>query len=294
MHFRNLLLAIGVIFVLAGLGLSLVWIRMNQPQQEAAPQDVSRPAMLVARHPLPTGTLLRPDDIGWELMKPGDTRPGVLRRGQVSDTEYLGALTRRDFAEGEALIATELVKPSDRRFLAAVLKPGRRAVSISVNAPQSSSGLVLPGDYVDVILTQHFRENIAPPTRRSVGETVLHNVRVVAVDRSLGTTAKSADEGKTPTPEARVPKTITLELNEQQVQTLFVSMQLGKLQLAVRPLEGAGMARVSMLRRQPPTWAVDVSPALKVLVRKHVRKKTRTTTGSSVERAVRRPPVLTH
>ncbi len=293
MHFRNVLLAIGVIFVLAGLGLSMVWIRMNQPQQEAAPRDTSRPAMLVARHPLPTGTLLRPDDIGWEEMKPGDARPGILLRGQVSDTEYLGALTRREFAEGEALIAAELVKPSDRRFLAAVLKPGRRAVSISVDASQSSSGLVLPGDYVDVVLTQHFRENIAPPTRRSVGETVLRNVRVVAVDQSLGTTAKSAEEGKTPAPEARVPKTITLELNEQQVQALFVSMQLGKLQLAVRPLEGAGRARIGVLRQPPPTWAVDVSPALKVLVRKEA-KKARTSTGSSVESAVRRPPMLTH
>lgn len=289
MHFRNFLLAIGIVFVVAGLGLSLVWMRMNRPQQQqTVQQDVSRPAMLVAAHPLPTGTLLRPGDFIWKEMGAGDARPGVLQRGQVTDTEYLGALTRRDFAEGEALTSTELVKPSDRRFLAAVLKPGRRAVSISVDAPQSSSGLVLPGDYVDVVLTQVFGDNIASPVHRSVGETVLRNVRVVAVDQSLGATLKSADEGKVPAPEARVPKTITLELNEQQVQVLFVSMQLGKLQLAVRPLEGAGVTRTEEARLRPPTWAVDVSPALKELGHK---EKTVASTGSSVEASVRRPPM---
>ena len=290
MHFRNFLLAIGVLFVLAGLGLSMVWLRMSAPAPQTAQQDLSRPAMMVALHPLSTGTLLRTGDFAWKEIGPGEARPGTLLRGTVSDTEYLGAITRRDFAEGEALMAIELVKPSDRRFLAAVLKPGRRAVSISVDAPQSSSGLVLPGDYVDVVLTQSFGDNVATPTHRSVGETVLRNVRVVAVDQSLGAHAKSADEGKVPSPEARVPKTITLELNEQQVQVLFVSMQLGKLQLAVRPLEGAGVMRSDEWRQRPPTWASDVSPALKQLD----RKEKAISSGSTVESAVRRPPALTN
>ena len=314
MSVRKLLLLLGIVFVIAGLWLAVVWVKgVSVHTAQTAQQPQNRPALLAALHPLPSGTLLREGDIGWKEIPAGQVgRSGQLLRGEASESEFLGAITRRDFAEGEPLMASELVKPSDRRFLAAVLQPGHRAVSISVDAPQSSSGLVLPGDHVDVILTQNFGDNIATIAYRSAGETVLHNVRVVAVDQSLGTQAKATAKVGVAGTDTRVPKTITLELSERQAQMLFVAVQLGKLQLAVRPLEGSGAARVEEARQQTPTWAADVSKAIaeigsrEIANKRHggeekesrkiarndmgVRQLLPASSGSTLEHLVRYPP----
>lgn len=296
MLIRNLLFALGALFVVAGLALAVIWLRQTgtapQTASEAdAPGIAKAPipgklSVLTVTASIPSGTLLRASDIGWRQIEQGAFRPGFLLQGQISETDLLGSVTRRDFADGEALIASELVMPGDRRFLAAVLKPGSRAATISVDAPQSASGLVLPGDFVDVILTQNLSDTAGDPKRKSVGETVLHNLRVVAVGQSLGSQVKPpVTEGAPPAVEALVPKTVSLELTQRQAETLFVAAQLGALQLSVRPLEGTGEASEGTLNG--PTWASDVSPALKEI---KIKPPPDPSSGSTIESSIRRPP----
>lgn len=203
---RNLLLAIGILSLLAGLTLSVVWLsQIGSPTAERP--EMVRQSILVASRAVPSGTLLRPEDIGWKEVAAKDIRPGNLVRGQVSETEFIGAIVRREFATGEPLIVSEMVRPNERQFLAAAIKPGSRAVSIAVDAPQSAAGLILPGDQVDVILTQNFADTGTgiDPALRSVAETVLRDVRVIAIDQNL-TTARPASAARTLLPaELRVP-----------------------------------------------------------------------------------------
>jgi pilus assembly protein CpaB len=291
MLFRNLLLAVGLLCLVAGLVLSVVWLDQirRSTVAEKAP-EIIKPAILVTVHSIPAGTLLRRSDFVWREVGAGDIGAGTIMRGRASENEYIGAVTRRDFASNEPLIASDLVKSTDRQFLAAVLKPGTRAVSIAVDASQSASGLALPGDYVDVILTQSFSENAGDPGRRSVGETVLHNIRVIAVDQMLGPESKSGSTERgvfaaTSGATSRIPKTVTLELNERQAEILMVGVQLGKINLSVRSLERPGPGQIDRRRALAVTWASDVSPALTQLARKQPGS------GSTVESAVRWAPV---
>jgi pilus assembly protein CpaB len=300
---RRLLLFLGVFLVIAGLGLAGLWLnRIKIPASPVAVPPPTRSALLTAQHSIPAGTLLRDGDIGWTELAPGQIRPGQLLRGEISDTEFLGAITRREFAAGEALMASELVKPSDRRFLAAVLRPSKRAVSISVDAPQTASGLVLPGDSVDVILTQNFGDNVASATHRSAGETVLQGVRVVAVDQLLGPATKASSQPGAPGTESRTPKTVTLEVDARQAETLAVAMQLGKLHITVRPLEGSGTA-LAALPPARPTWASDVSLAIREMAAETAKPAPpvskpkpaakvsgQRSTGSTLETHMRFPP----
>lgn len=266
---RNILLALGALFVLAGLALAVVWLQQvgtssDGPVAEAAPPPSL--SVLSATRELPSGTLLRPTDIVWKDIQPGELRPGNIVRGQSEEGAMLGAVTRRDFATGDALVASELVTPGDRRFLAAVLKPGLRAATIGVDESQISSGLILPGDRVDVILTQNFDTGIAQTQHKSVGETVLRDLRVVAVGSSLGGEAKpESTETAAPVVESKVPKTVTLELSEKEAERLFVAEQIGGIQLTVRPLESGAVLSLVADSGARPTWASDVSPALSEL-----------------------------
>ena len=132
-----------------------------------------------------------------------------------------------------ALAAMEnILRPRERGFLASVLAPDSRAVSINVDAASGVSGLIWPGDYVDVVLTQEPTTGAEDKTGQQHGvlsETVVQNVRVVAIDQEIvqGGPANNATAGK-------VARTVTLQLVPEQVKKVTVAGQRGKLTLAVR------------------------------------------------------------
>src|SRR3546814_4448024 len=89
----------------------------------------------------------------WQLW-PGDDIPeSYLTEDEIQPEELYGAVVRRGFNIGEPIIAKRVMRPGDRGFLAVVLRPGFRAIAIRVNATSGVSGLVFPGDRLDIILT---------------------------------------------------------------------------------------------------------------------------------------------
>ena len=151
------------------------------PRYRSNPTEI-RTSVITAVHAIPKGTLLRQDDL-----KSGENRVEELDREASCParrkTSWARSVAR--FRRRRAPYRQRFIKPSDRNFLAAVLKPGSRAISIFVDAAQSVAGLALQGDYVDVILIQSFEDKITVyPRRTTAGETVLHGVRVIALDQT--------------------------------------------------------------------------------------------------------------
>ena len=288
MFFRNVLLVLGVLCILGGLGLGYLWLANQDASVEVRPEPpapVAQASVLSAAHDIASGSLLQQGDVAWKDIAMPEVRPGNLVRGQISEADFMGALAKRAFANGEPLVAGGLVKASDRNFLAATLKPGTRAISISVDAAQSASGLILPGNNVDVILTQSMSDQPSEAKRKIVAETILQNVRVIAVDQTLNQLAKAAmmPQGL---PEARMPKTVTLELTKHQAEMVFVALQLGRIQLSVRPADEAPGSAGESAEQHAPTWAGDVSPALKLMAPSAPSQPS----ASTLESAVRRAP----
>ena len=256
---RNLLLGLGVLALLAGVMLAVLWFRQSGAPAAPGVQAISTQSIMVAARAIPAGTLMRLGDMSWSERPASEVVGTNIVRGVAPETEFVGAVARRAFAAGEALTTIALVKPGDRDFLVAALGPGYRAISIAVDATQSTSGLIMPGDYVDVLLTQNFSAQGADAGHKSVGETVLRALRIIAVDQELTAVDKPATNA---IGDLKMPKTITLEVTEKQAAALLVAEQLGKIDLALRGQQDQEAMPPAVHEEMPPTWASDVSQAL--------------------------------
>jgi pilus assembly protein CpaB len=253
---------------LISLGSVVVVFLHALPQPLSADPVAAKDQVLVATTTLSSGTLLRLKDVAWQPTTAAE--PGQIRRPSTSVNnasaeleqnvrdEVYGAALRADVAAGEPIRRGTIVKPGDRDFLQVVLSPGARAIAIPVSTGGASTGLLYPGDRVDVILTQSFKDE-SPLTRRSVSETVVKNLRVLAVD---------AADVKSTSPSNGFGRTVTLEVTPEQAEKINVATELGKLSLTLRSRSAAaavdvgyspGSANTTAVR---PTWAGDVSPAL--------------------------------
>ena len=222
------------LFVLMGIGLAgfgaVAWINLHPaspPPRDRRAAPTTRLPLLVAAKPLRAGTLLKPEDLAVEQRPPKDVPAGARIDTPAARNDLLGAMVRRNLAKGEAVLSADALNPGDRGFLAAVLGTGMRAVTVGVDAVSGLAGLVWPGDRVDLILTQTQEGSGVPPSHRVSGETVLHDVRVLAIDRQLiqGATSES--------PESQAARTVTLEVTPADAERVMVAGRLGHLSLSV-------------------------------------------------------------
>ena len=263
------------VLFLISLAVAVVVIFRALPEMTGAgAQEAARDEILVATAALPAGTLLRPQDVVWERAK-GETQPGEVVRPEAVAREAkpeldeearsvaYGAALRKGLHAGDPIRRADIVKPGDREFLQIVLSPGTRAISIPAhlmgpNGPNTRFLGPFPGDRVDVILTQKFQQDL-PLTRRSVGEAIVEDLRVLAIAPPDSKANTNAD--------TTIP--MTLEVTPEQAEKITVARELGRLDLTLRGFSGGpdgviasstpGSVKGSGAK---PVWAGDVSPAL--------------------------------
>lgn len=199
--------------------------RNIQVQAQPAPSKPT-PMVLVAKGNLPTGQFIRPDSVRWQAWPEDGIAPNYIVEGQHKLEEYVGAVVRTGMNDGEPLTDTRVVRPGDRGFMAAVLTPGDRAVTVPVTVSSGLAGFLFPGDRVDILLTFTIQGTAESKQEHRATETVLTDVRVLAVDQ------RADDQNK----EVVVAKTATLEVTPKQAEIIAVASDLGKLSLSLRSL----------------------------------------------------------
>jgi pilus assembly protein CpaB len=219
---------------------------------EAPPPPVVKVAVLVAGRAVRAGSLLKPEEITAREFDQSDVPEGVTHDTVANRHALVGGMIRRSVAAGEPLLATDMMRPGDHGFLAAVLAPGMRAVTIGVDAVSGTAGLIWPGDRVDVIMTQAIDDPTLPLGRRVAAETVQRNARVIAIDQQL---VQGAIPGSA---EGNTARTVTIEVTGDQAQRVQVAARIGRLSLSVRSSESSE----SVSDDQTAVFASDVSSAL--------------------------------
>ncbi|HEY8618428.1 Flp pilus assembly protein CpaB [Phenylobacterium sp.] len=205
-----------------------------------APQAGPRTTVVVAARPIAFGEQIGPGVLK-EQPWPGDaTPPGAFRSiGELTSGQPRLALS--PLAANEPILAPKISGPGGRATLSGVIRAGYRASTIRVDDATGVAGFVLPGDFVDVIVTRPEKQG-AEGEEVMRSDTLLEGVRVLAVDQV------SSDRKNEPV----VAKAATVEVTPDQAQKLALAGQVGTLALALRgsadPLASAGPAAARTMR----------------------------------------------
>lgn len=210
--------------------------------------EVSETHVLVAKHDLLVGELLSPDDFEWAAWPKKNVVDGYKTEEDNPDAinELTGSVVRIGIYADEPILPQKLVMKGETGFMAALLSPGMRAISVEISTESASGGFILPDDRVDVILTYDTQVATADAVLdRPVTETILQNVRVLAIDQVF-----SQGESESAT---QIGNTATLEVGPAEAELIAHAQRLGTISLSLRPWSdaadtGSRGARTDLLR----------------------------------------------
>jgi len=226
-----------------------------QRQQPALQQPATM--VLVAKGNLAAGQFVRAENLRWQPWPADGIAPSYIVQGQRQLEDFIGAVVRSGLGDGEPVTETRLVRPRDRGFLAAVLDPGYRAITVNVTPASGIAGFIYPGDHVDVIVTlqvQSEEKDPANPNRTKThenraSETVLRDIRVLALDQRVD------DQARDVAPKAA--SLATLQVTPKQAEVIAVVAAVGQVSLSLRSLARDEAEAAADSTRQQLSYTFD-------------------------------------
>ncbi len=136
--------------------------------------------------------------------------------------EVIGKVSTTNISRGEILVTERFRSHTTGSTLAALVSEHMRAVTVRVDDVVGVAGFLLPGNTVDVLASRKVGG------KRAITETILTNIKVLAVDQTA-----SAENN-----EPVIVRAVTLEMKPKQAEVLFQARTEGSIQLTLRnPME---------------------------------------------------------
>lgn len=256
---RTTLIVAGIVALAAG-WLLLTYLSNLQKQANANSAPVQ---VIVAAQEIPARVPITPAMLS-RISRPSSA---VDPNAVTDEKQIIGALSLITIPAGSSVTSSMIGHPNDVG-LPVRLAQGMRAVSVQIDKVKGISGLIQPGDRVDV-LAQAPKTNNAPPNAAAI----LRGVRVLAIGDSLEYSSA------TPSPEEANATTVTLEVTPKQADLLVMADLNTTLRLALRspkePLnsyptealhwDAVGQAASGPAPAAPPSTAMADAALLKAM-----------------------------
>ena len=137
-------------------------------------------AIVVASVPIPAGTDFHTGNLAMKTVPASGTG---MRNVPASDFELLiGAKSKSTIDPGEPVLWTDVEEPFDTDIFSKTVPKGRRALTLTVDTTSSFSGLLRPGDRVDLMAKD--------AKNRSKW---IRDISVIAMDRNINRAARSEE-----------------------------------------------------------------------------------------------------
>ncbi|MGL4242790.1 MAG: Flp pilus assembly protein CpaB [Beijerinckiaceae bacterium] len=197
--------------------------RGNQKPQAAAAAAPAAPAIamstvVVAAQPLRFGMELSSAQLKEVQWPANAVPPGAT----TTVAEFLKGPEKRmvitAMEPNEPVLAPKVTGPGQRATLSAILAPGMTAVTVTLSESQGVTGLALPGDRVNVMLTRTTDKD------QSYTDVLLQNVKLLAIDQVMDQRAERP----------LAIRNATLEVMPQDAKRLALAGTVGSLSLMLR------------------------------------------------------------
>lgn len=230
------LIVLAIAIVLGG---AAVWGLLNM--QSASSRAHTGATVVVAARSIELGQALTPDMLRMQPW-PADALPqGAFT--QISElTSGDARVALRAIEANEPILASRVSGAGGRATLSATIAEGHRAVAIRVNDVVGVAGFVLPGDFVDVLLTREEGSGYSNQAMRT--DLLIRSVRVLAIDQTAN------DNRDDP----QVARAVTIEVTPEDGQKVALASQIGTLTLALRRADEIGSAQTS----PPPAQTIRI------------------------------------
>jgi pilus assembly protein CpaB len=252
------------------LGGAAIWglLTMQGAQRAAASAHV-----VVAARSIELGQALTPNMLRLQAW-PADALPQGAFTEISALTNGQPRVALRAIEPNEPILTSRISGEGGRATLSATIAEGHRAVAIRVNDVIGVAGFVLPGDFVDVLLTRDetsgYRSNQAMRT-----DLLISNVRVLAVDQT-------ANESRN---DPQVARAVTVEVTPEDAQKVALASEIGTLSLALRRADEAGATTGGQdtIRIQDLRAEANSRPAPRPAPQRQARPQPARASGPSVE-----------
>lgn len=222
-------------------GLIVAFLASRQ-SDGTAPLAVGTTSVVVAKQDIPAGT-----KVTNAMVEVRDVPSNAVISGATTDLEaVVGETARYPLYEGEQVAATRLVEPPKQKSLSFTIPAGLRGFTVPVEVTRSPAALIVPGDFVDVIVSAeliHLLPGGMDPAATVGSEndkpkaavTLLQNVQVISVQRDFVDSGVPYDDSTRGAPrDDDEANYVTLAVTPEQAQLLWLATQEGALTLALR------------------------------------------------------------
>ncbi|MEA1934892.1 MAG: Flp pilus assembly protein CpaB [Thermodesulfobacteriota bacterium] len=213
------------------------WMTGREGGEKVIFKDTTPVAKIViAAQEINMGTVLNENNLTLASWPRANRPEGAFE--EISKVQGRVAISK--LVPGEPLLAAELAAPGSGAGLVALIPKGMRAMSIKVDEVIGVAGFILPNSYVDVISVE---------TRQGKSdkvETILKKIKVLAI----------AQETLSEDGQAKVVRTVTLQVEPGQSERLALQTSKGRVHLVLRnPLEHEKI-KVAAARPRPKRMPV--------------------------------------
>lgn len=236
---QKLILISGVVLGIVAIIMTKMYLDQQQQavqekaQKAIANMQANQAAVLVSKQDIPEGAVIGPEMLETAVVPNQFIQPQAV----TSLDRIAGMITIAPISKGEQISLSKLT--SNRRAgggdLSGVTPSGKRAITIVVDNIASLSGMIKPGDYVDVLATIQIPVQSADGqvTSQMVVVPLFQNILVLAVGGSTaGISSEDSRYAEKEAPSGNA--TITLALGPQEANLIAFVQEQGKIRLVMR------------------------------------------------------------